>query len=157
MSMILYLGTIKREAIDGLLAAPEGIHELLEQLDDTGIDLDKNWHAIHYLLTGDADAGEEPAAYLAGGEEVGEEDVGYGPARVLRPEEVREFSDFLQTVDAAEMRRRFDPAALTKAEIYPLEWNGAEDLDWLIETYEMMCAFFAEAAAREEGVVLSLS
>ncbi len=157
MGMVLYLGTIEAKAIDGLLAEPEGIHDLLEELDESGIDLDKNWHAIHFLLTGDANEGEEPAAYLVGGEEVGEEDVGYGPARVLRPNQVREFSDFLQTVDAAEMRRRFDPAEFTKEEIYPHIWDDPEALDEVIDSYETMRTFFADAAAADQGVVISLA
>ncbi len=113
MSMVLYLGKIPADDVDDLLAEPEKIHDLLEELDETGIGLDKNCHAIHFLLTGDADYGEE--------------DVGYGPARVLRPGQVQAFHELLRTIDAAEMRRRFEPAALAAAQVYPEIWDEDED------------------------------
>src|SRR5687767_14577361 len=46
-------------------------------------DLDKAWHGIHYLLTGTAAEGGKPLDFLvSGGREVGNVDIGYGPARV---------------------------------------------------------------------------
>ena len=52
------------------------------------LDVDKAWHGLHFLLTGTADGGAEPASYLlTGGEELGDdEDV---QARLLRPAQVR--------------------------------------------------------------------
>src|SRR5687768_13754481 len=56
--------------------------------------LDKAWHGLHFLFTGTADGGEEPACFLlAGGEDVGDDDDLL--ARLLSPEQVREFAAFL--------------------------------------------------------------
>ena len=91
MSMICNLRQVEAAEIDNLLAHPEHVGDVLDS-NEAGpggeLDLDKAWHGIHFLLTGSAWEGEEPLCYLlAGGQEVGDEDVGYGPARVLRPRE----------------------------------------------------------------------
>ena len=45
------------------------------------VDLDKAWHAIHFLLAASAWEGEGLRAFLlVGGKELGDVDVGYGPA-----------------------------------------------------------------------------
>lgn len=62
--------------------------------DDDEVDLDKSWHGLHFLFTGTAWEGEEPACFLVlGGEGIGN-DVGYGPARVLMPDDVGRFAAF---------------------------------------------------------------
>ena len=64
----------------------------LPKTDGEGIetDLDKAWHGIHYLLTGTAWAGAEPLNFIVcGGTEVGDIDVGYGPARVFSSNDVK--------------------------------------------------------------------
>ena len=63
------------------------------------IDLDKAWESLHFLLTGTALEGEEPACYLArGGEELVEElddgQNGYSSIRVLTPEQVAAIDTF---------------------------------------------------------------
>ena len=54
------------------------------------LDIDKAWHAIHFLLNGQTWEGTG-ALYDAvlGGHVLGEVDVGYGPARCLSASEVR--------------------------------------------------------------------
>src|SRR3712207_3831611 len=103
MSMICNLRQVEEAEIEELLANPEHIGDFLygdvddeheyEDIEREGeIDLDKAWHGIHFLLTGTAWEGQEPLCYLlVGGEYIGDEDVGYGPARVLRPHEVADF------------------------------------------------------------------
>lgn len=57
---------------------------------DDRIDLDKTWHALHYLFTGTAWAGDFPACFLvSSGEPVGDVDVGYGPARSFTPAQTK--------------------------------------------------------------------
>jgi Domain of unknown function (DUF1877) len=41
---------------------------------DRSVDIDKGWHGLHFLFTGTADGGEEPACYLVrGGEDLDDE------------------------------------------------------------------------------------
>src|SRR4029453_16513424 len=80
------------------------------------IDLDKAWEPLHFLLTGTALEGEEPACYLArGGEELveevddelgGEERVN-SLIRVLAPEQVAAFDRHLSSLTVDELRDRF--------------------------------------------------
>src|SRR6185503_14516377 len=123
MSMICCLREADESQIDQLLSTPESIVALLEE-DVDEVDLDKAWHGIHFLLTGTAWDGGEPLCYLvSGGEEVGDVDVGYGPARVLRPHQVAQWAAALTAIPADELRRRFDPQAMLKEKIYPEIWD----------------------------------
>lgn len=122
-------------------------------------DLDKAWHALHFLLTGSAWEGAWPANFLVrGGTEVGDIDVGYGPARVLTATETREVADHLRGLDAATLRERYDPAALEAAEIYPSIWaHDPEDeglLDYVLENFEVLEDFVRRAAEAGLGLVL---
>lgn len=58
--------------------------ELFDEGERPSVDLDKAWHAIHYLLTGEADEVPGPLGFLvSGGAPVGAIEVGYGPARAF--------------------------------------------------------------------------
>src|SRR5262245_62135032 len=77
------------------------------------IDLDKAWEPLHFLLTGTALAGEEPACYLVlGGEELIEdpddEESAYSSIRALTPEQVAAFDRYLSSLTIDDLRRRFD-------------------------------------------------
>jgi hypothetical protein len=62
-------------------------------------DLDKAWHGLHYMLTKSAWEGEEPLNFLLkGGVEVGDIEVGYGPARVFTSEEVHQINAALKPI-----------------------------------------------------------
>ena len=86
-------------------------------------DLDKAWHAIHFLLTGSDWEGEFPLAFLlAGGVPLKDLDVGYGPPRILSPGQVAEVDDTIGAISADELCGRFDANAMAEADIYPEIW-----------------------------------
>lgn len=122
------------------------------------IDVDKAWHGIHYLLAGKADVGAEPLSWaVMGGEEIGDE-VGYGPARFLEPEQVRSIASWLP--DDSVFKSRFDPQAMERARIYPeVIWvrDDADALEYLVENYRELVAFYKSAAERGDGAILWLS
>src|SRR5262245_26397413 len=79
---------------------PEGFGPYAE------LDVDKAWHGIHFLLTGTAWGGELPWGFvLRGGEALGDDDLGYGPARLLDAAQVREVAAALETLPGAELAR----------------------------------------------------
>lgn len=128
-----------------------------EERDET--DLDKAWHGIHYLLTGSDWAGDPPLCYLlAGGEEVGDIDVGYGPARVLRSAQARAFHEALAGLPDDQLAGRYDPAAMTDADLYPSIWadTDSEPLEYLMEYLGDLRGFVAETAERGLGLVIWL-
>lgn len=138
--------------------------DLAEALYESGhwIDLDKLWHAIHFLLSGVVFTDELPEGFIFGGIEVSE-DLGYGPIRMLRPNDVIGIADLLKSLGPDVFMQRFDPKAMTKQDIYPgfRETGGAtEDADVkdeLGKTYETLRRFVLNASDNSEGVVLCLS
>lgn len=127
---------------------------------DRSIDIEKGWHGLHFLLTGTADEGEEPACYLLrGGEDLDDE----GVARALRPGQVQRFSQYLSTLDADGLARRYDPERMTRLGIYPdAIWKRQAEpddspLEWLIECFEEVRRFVDKAAAAGDCVVITVS
>jgi Domain of unknown function (DUF1877) len=166
MSMIGNLRRLPDDDLRRLLDDPELIIEYLDEDSDdesfgphADLEIDKSWHGIHFLLTKSAWEGELPLAFLVlGGHQIGDEDLGYGPARGFSSDEVHEIAEALEAIDVAELRRRFDPAAMTAAEIYPAIWDRppAEDdtLGYLASYYGELRAFIAGAAAKDEAVLV---
>jgi hypothetical protein len=125
------------------------------------IDLDKAWHGLHYLLTGTAWEGTKPLNFIvSGGAEVGDIDVGYGPARVLRSNEVGELYSALGDIDENVLRERFNPEEMMNLEIYPDIWdrNPDEDdtLDYCVEYYRDLRRFLSEAVGNSMGLVVHI-
>jgi hypothetical protein len=124
---------VSDEALQATLASPESIHALLRAGYDRGpdsfVDVDKAWHCLHFLLTGTAWDGEPPLNFVAGGgTPVGDEDVGYGPARAFPSAELRSIADALDRIDRDDLSRRFDGARMDALEIYPNvgSWNEVD-------------------------------
>lgn len=169
MSMIGNLRSLSDADVARLLAEPSLVSDYLDPEDDQSageadfgpfadLDIDKAWHGIHFLLSGSAWEGEMPAGFLViGGQTVGDVDVGYGPARAFMSEQVRQIAAALAAVDEKELRRRFDPTAMTEAEIYPTIWDSAEEddtLGYLAAHYDALRSFVADAAERGVGLLV---
>jgi hypothetical protein len=129
--------------------------------EDDETELDKAWHGLHYLFTGTAGEGAEPATYIvSGGEPIGDVDVGYGAARAIRSPEVQRFADFLASFDREELQRRFHPPRMFELDIYPKIWDEeGEDgaFDYLWEYFQVLRDFVAQAARRGSGMIVYLS
>lgn len=163
MSMIGNFRRLTEGELNALLEEPETIAEFLysdEAQADTErqLDVDKAWHAIHYLLNGTAWGGKEPLVNaVLGGVPVGEEDVGYGPARYLRPSQVVETSKALQSISSEQLWSRFNAAAMKKAEIYPDFEGGDDDKEYVCGNFEEIKSFFATAASHGDAMLLYLN
>ena len=122
-------------------------------------DVDKAWHAIHYLLNGSAWGGEPPRFNaVLGGEPIGDDDLGYGPVRFLTADEVRDVADALEDVPVFVLMESFDPEAMNGAEIYPESW-GADDqaIESIAGHYTALAEFFRTAAQAGDAMLLYLS
>jgi len=174
MSMTLSLTTVRDRSIEKILADGELVLQYLgldedEAADDSpgeddemiAMDLDKSWHAIHFLLTGSAWEGDGTLSFLLqGGTDVEGIDAGYGPPRLLTSEEVAEVSQALTAVSPEELRRRFDPEALQEADIYPNIWmrDPKEDdtLGYVLEYYDQLRNFIATANRKGMGLIVAM-
>ncbi|MFE9201163.1 YfbM family protein [Micromonospora sp. NPDC007230] len=128
------------------------------EMPEPELDLDKSWHGIHYLLTGTAwQIGESAGAAILGGVEIGP-DGGYGPPRLLDPDSVRAIATALNGLEVETLRARFDPGAMTAAEIYPDLWtNGTDDFDYLMSHFAELCQFYHSAAVSGQAVLLAIT
>jgi hypothetical protein len=127
---------------------------------DRSIDIEKGWHGLHFLFTGTAEEGEEPACYLLrGGEDLDDE----GQARALRPNQVRRFAEYLSTLTPAELTRRYDSERMTKLEIYPdsiwMRPSSPDDspLQWLLTCFSDVQWFMDRAATANDGVIVNIA
>lgn len=147
--MIARYAPLAPEQLAELVADAGALARFLERAEDDdelALDADKSWHGIHYLLCGEAWDGEGPFRNLAfGGESVGGEDWGFGPARVLAPDEVAATREALDAVDFSALRARFEEAVLGNREILP-GFEEASDFDYLEYHFDRIKAWFRKAA-----------
>lgn len=163
MSMIAVLQQVDEGTIRALLEDPDRVLGVIEGCStDDAVDLDKAWHGIHFLLTRTAWDGSPPSCFLlVGGEEVGEVDVGYGPARLLRPPAVTAFANALQALDEETLRFRFDPGRMQEIDIYPAIWDRPAEqqdtLGYLLEHFATLRDFVGRASAAGRGLLVYMS
>ena len=179
MGMVMTARMLTPDEMAAALSSTEALERLLYPDDDQGtreVDVDKAWHGIHWLLTGSPDdrppaarkrglfrrgapepdpAGAEWLAVLSG-EPVGY-DNGYGPARLLRPEQVAAVAEVLAPLDRDALGGRVDLLAMEAAELYPGIWD-AEDVyeEYLGPSYEVLRDFYVRAAADGAAVLLAI-
>ncbi|MEU4792832.1 YfbM family protein [Micromonospora tulbaghiae] len=156
--MIFNARRLSAEELAAVLADPEKVGTLFQGGPDE-LDLDKAWHGLHYLLNGTTyevrgDAG--PA--IIGGDPIGP-DLGMGPARLLMPDAVRAVAAGLDAIDETTLRARFDPAAMSEAEIYPHIWDDGDDEfdSYLLPNFTALRDFYRDAAASGDAVLLAVT
>ena len=160
MSMIGNFLAISEEKASELRAnqteIPDYLYSDEVQESDTFLDVDKAWHGVHFLLTGSTLEGEAPLCWVVlGGEAIGE-DVGYGPARFVSAEEVKQINEAISNIDSSELIARFDAAALNRAEIYPDGWKS-DDADYLVGAFQDIKKFYSAAAEKNQCVIQFLN
>jgi hypothetical protein len=162
LGWLLRLTPITIEEVDPDVVPPEGAqHAELE----SHLDLDKAWQPLHFLLTGTAWEGEEPACYLVhGGEELVDDDaLGYSSIRALTPDQIGRFHDFLSNLSHDSLRRRFDYARMVALEIYstPPAAERARSYDdevpRLLEAFDALQSFVSTTARRGDGAIVYLT
>lgn len=160
MSMICEVFLIAPETARELLNDPSGVHDVLEALDglDDALSLEKSWHGLHFILTGTAWEGDAPLNFLvSGGIPVGEEEIGYGPARIVAADDVPDLRQALSAFTPADFDRNFDRTKLSKAEIYPSIWDEPlVELKWEYDNYLQALKSHVQRAA-ETGQALLIT
>ncbi len=120
-------------------------------------DLEKDWHILAYLFTGDAKLKEEHVAnaplhnVIFGGLKTSVT-TGYGPVRYFDGKLVAETAAALAGADRKVIASRYDPEAMKKLKIYaPPEENEKKAI---LKVIEELTAFFQQAAAAHEDVII---
>jgi hypothetical protein len=165
MGMVACFAGVTAATIDELKSDPSKMQEYLYPDDGDGepphyVDVDKAWHCIHFMLAGNAGMGSDPSSWaFFGGEEVGE-DVGYGPARILQPAQVRTIASALSSIGESEFKKRYVPKAMQAANVYLSDMcvrDGDDALDYIANHYQNLVAFYRGATERGEGAILWVS
>jgi len=135
------------------------LRRLRERNETSGLDIDKSWAAIHFMLTGSPWGGNPPESLpILGGTPIGD-DTGYGPARYLSSELVKQANGVLAALPVEKLRERFIPSALEEAEVYPAGiWvsEGEEGFAYIQHWYEKLRRFYASAAGNNNSVLLAI-
>jgi hypothetical protein len=135
------------------------------------IEVDKACDGIVWLLSrlpGPPGATDEGAGFVLrrslapllcgqGGTKEPRFDAPLGPASRLSSEQVAELSAWLQSVDPAQMRSRYDPHRMDAEQVYPQIWSqeGAAAFDeYLLPHFRALQALFSRAAAAQQQVLV---
>jgi len=162
MPMIGNLLPASDAEIERLLANPPDITRFLYGADaEQGerVVLDKAWHAIHFVLTGSRLGGDEPLNFLVSeGTPIGEVDVGYGPARVLGSEQVRQLAAALAPIEPDHVAQRVDLRTLDEHSIYPGNWRrNGYSVDYVVSNYRDMRELIVRTANEGRGLILYIN
>lgn len=125
------------------------------------VDIDKSWDGIIFLLTGQSlmTADHNLVRVLFSGQLIDEEqDLGYGPAHYLTPEQVLELNNEISTLTVSDLKQRYNPDKMTELEVYPTIWNEGDDaFDYILEGFLTLQNVFSEASKKGEVIITFLS
>jgi hypothetical protein len=163
MSMILCFATVSDQTIGRLRAHPKQVEQIISHEEDWAegeegnpFDLDKAWHAIHFMLTGSAWEGQPPLNFLLQGESLEGFDTGYGPARYYTGETVQEIAIALGPLTWDAIKSRYDHSRFEAEEIYPQIWDrpAEEEMDYFEYHYNQLRTYVQSAARKNLGLLI---
>lgn len=136
-----------------------------EETDDENpnlVDIDKAWDGIIFLLTGQgiANANHPLLRVLFSGQIIDEEqDLGYGPAHYLTPEQVAELNSEISKITIADLKQKYDPKKMAELEVYPTIWEqeGDEAFDYLCEYFVNLQQVYSDATKNGEAIITFLN
>ncbi|MEH2234800.1 YfbM family protein [Nostoc sp.] len=123
----------------------------------------EDWHALHFLLTGESSLEDDtqtspPLCNVVMGGKPTQFEATYGFVRYLTLEEVRDVADALSQISVEELKSRFNSTVFNAAEIYPNPSPGGwdkEEIEPLFELYPQLVEFFQNTAKEGDIVLLS--
>jgi hypothetical protein len=154
MSMIFSAQKITQKDLDDLVQNPEKVHDYSIKEGSSVTDVDQSWHGIHFLLTGEAwwDNGITPfTKVIFALNEIGQEDVGYGPMRYLPEKELKEVYISIEKLTREDLYKKFNPEEMIKQEIHPFYTSCTEeDFEYIWDYFQQLREFYK--SAMNEGV-----
>lgn len=115
------------------------------------LELNKNWAPIRDALFAGFD-GEHAAQAVLGGDAIGDPHyTGFGPARLVSVDQVREIAAVLDRIDEAEFRARAARADLWQ--LHGVAPDRGEGFDEVTDAYLRLRAAYRHAATHEKSVI----
>ena len=134
-----------------------GLRQKASQAKGLGLDLDKSFGAVHYLLCGSRDSGPEPYCYLQrGGRVIGHYQREF-EVRAINSNQVVSFESALQTIDRTELLRRYDVRALAADDVYPSGLWDSDDIEtfnYIYEKFDALKALLRSAKSQGLGLIM---
>lgn len=161
MGMVATFKVLDPAEITAIEDNPDCVEDLLfpEEVDDPfkgQYDIDKSWHAVHFLLTGRAGPDGTPAGdSILGGRPVGG-DLGYGPARLLTAGRVIEIAESLKSIDIDSAYDGIDRKSPELTEIYLGFDFSADEKRYLGKFFEILRDVYSDAAIESKAVLTYL-
>ena len=151
-----------KNILSGVLGAVGGFGGFGDESDEgpgTSLCLEKAWHGLHYLLSGDCWGGNGPRAFLLNGGVAQGDDKGYGPDRYFAAPEVRAIAQDLANLSVDDLWQRFDAQTMTAEGVYPGIWDEPEEdlQEEYGEYFEELQQFLSEAAEQDEAIIISMT
>jgi hypothetical protein len=168
MSMIGIFLRVTNEQLEGFLENSSLLEEYIdsEEMDDneTKLDVDKAWDGINFILTDNGlqtiEEADSPLSSIIFSSQIvdEEQDLGYGPAQYLTPEQVIEVSEALTKISREEFRKNYDHVKMNKQGVYPQAWSDDEDeRDYLANYFQDIKAFYAKAVQEGQAIITYIS
>jgi hypothetical protein len=159
MGMYCEVSAASRDYFDNLSSAASGFGGLglAGTATTNSVSLEKAWHGLHYLLSGEVWEGTTPLGFLLGGGEAVDDDEESG-VRWFSPEETAEINKALKAVTDDALWSRFDAEEMENQQIYPGIWDEDEsDLkeEYLTYFHELK-KVVASAAKAGQGLIVSI-
>lgn len=164
MSMIGNLLRVTKSELGDYLKDSSLLEEKIyddETENENLVDIDKSWDGIIFLLTGQgfATAEHNLVRVLFSGQIIDEEqDLGYGPAHYLTPEQVIELNNEISTITIDDLKQKFNPKKMTELDVYPPIWKEGNDaFDYVVDGFLTLQNVFADASKNREAIITFLN
>ena len=160
MGIELSMWQITTLQLEQLMSSEEAVENFIDSRfaetsnedDDEGLYLDKIWHLVHYLVTGDAEGGEYPLGHAILGGYMLQESV--EDTSFLPPDIVKDVAAGLSTLSEADMRKLFDPDVTPKPEIYKYPFPiHEEDFDEALSFFRRVKEYYQDAAKNGNAMI----
>jgi hypothetical protein len=119
------------------------------------VDLGKCWHAIHFLLSGTADAGDDPSRFLLSGARM--PDISDAEVFQNSVDEVRRFAAFLESVSTSTLLGRCDSRRAGELGVYNYDFLEAEGHDHIVHYVNKLREFTSRHAKRGHDLLVVIA
>jgi hypothetical protein len=164
MSMIGVLVRVTKDQLTSFLQESSLFEEFIDSEEVSNseryLDIDKSWEAIFYLLTGHTIDTVDQAAlplrmFFFSGQLLDEkQDMGYGPANYLNPDQVKTVHEALSRISAIDFISKYDARQMNEKNVYHASWeDGKDDREYLTANFQQLKDFYAKAAHEQDAMI----
>jgi len=135
-------------------SAPRPTLTLSEGENNEG-DLDKSWHGLHYCLTGTDGEASLPLGFIvSGGQNAGDIDNGYGPARLFTSAETNAIQKALSQISVEQLKKNYLPEKMQNTYLADV-WtrDGDEGFEYIADNFNYLKKFLVTCVSDKLGMV----